>query len=144
MEVASPHNQDPISLMNDSDANTDNSSGEQMDVAESTGDSGKPDEIEGGVRNEAKDNSKHAEEMDESTKQAELEGHITNHKEGMKMITLQWRKKVKVQKDQTILKVLRAEITSKKILKARMKKDHLKRERLLKLKVVALVKLQIR
>jgi hypothetical protein len=42
MEVASPNDQDPIRLMNDSDANKDNSSGEQMDVTEFTEEVGKP------------------------------------------------------------------------------------------------------
>lgn len=83
MEVASPNDQDPISLMNDSDANKDNSSGDQMDVAESTEEGGNPDEIEDRVKNgEAKDNSKQVEEMDESTKEDGPEDSIMNHEEG--------------------------------------------------------------
>jgi hypothetical protein len=42
MEVDSPNDQDPIRLMNDSDANKHNSSGEQMDVTEFTEEVGKP------------------------------------------------------------------------------------------------------
>jgi hypothetical protein len=83
MEVASPNDQDPIRLMNDSDANKDNSSGEQMDVTESTEEGGKPDEIEDGVKNcEAKDSSKQAEHIDESTKEDGREDGIMNHEEG--------------------------------------------------------------
>ncbi|PNF15626.1 hypothetical protein B7P43_G15971 [Cryptotermes secundus] len=83
MEVASPVDQDPISVMNDSDANKDNSSGEQMDIAESTEESGKADETEDRVRNdEAKGNSKQVDGIDETTKEAEPEGGITNHEEG--------------------------------------------------------------
>jgi hypothetical protein len=42
MEAASPNDQDPIRLMNDSDANEDNSTCERMDVIEFTEEVGKP------------------------------------------------------------------------------------------------------
>jgi hypothetical protein len=82
MEVASPSDQDPIGLMNDSEANKDTSGDEQMEVNESVDESGKPeDEMGDGMKID--ENSKQMEEIDKSTKQAESEDSTTNQIEGI-------------------------------------------------------------
>jgi hypothetical protein len=85
MEVASPNDQDPIGLVNDSEANKDTNGDEQMEVSESLDESGKPeDELEVGAKNvETRDHSKQMEEIDENTKQAESEDSTTNQSEGI-------------------------------------------------------------
>ncbi|GFG29920.1 hypothetical protein Cfor_09938 [Coptotermes formosanus] len=81
MEVVSPTDQDPISMMNVSEADKDG--GEQMEVSESTVESEKPeDEMEDSTKDgELKDNSKQVEDTDDSMKQSELQESIINNRQ---------------------------------------------------------------
>jgi hypothetical protein len=84
IEIVSPADQDPISMVNVSEVDKDTHDGEQMEVSESTEESEKAaDEMEDMTKSdELKDNSKQMEEADDSTKQSEVQENSTEQRQG--------------------------------------------------------------